>query len=110
MANPTTEQSTTEGEDLEHGDDHHNHPGVREYIEVAAILAVLTAMEVAIHFLPIASRVAVPVLIVLTIMKFLLVILWFMHLRFDTPLFRRLFAIGLAFASVLFLVTAIMSL
>lgn len=91
-------------------DEGHNHPGVKEYVEIGVILAVLTAMEIALYYLPVPAEVAVPALIFLTIMKFVLVVLWFMHLRFDSPWFRRTFALGLGFAFVIYTITTILSL
>jgi cytochrome c oxidase subunit 4 len=78
------------------------HPGTGEYIQIGVILAVLTAIEVSLFFFDVNVRVSTPALLVLTALKFLLVVFWFMHLRFDTPLFRRLFFMGLALAFVVF--------
>lgn len=49
-----------------------------------------------------ATSVAVPALIVLTVLKFVLVILWFMHLRFDSGWFRRMFIFGLGVALAIY--------
>jgi cytochrome c oxidase subunit 4 len=78
------------------------HPGTGEYIQIGVILAVLTAIEVSLYFADVSVRISTPVLLVLTALKFLLVVFWFMHLRFDTPLFRRLFFMGLALALAVF--------
>jgi cytochrome c oxidase subunit 4 len=78
------------------------HPGVGEYIQIGVILAVLTAIEVSLFFLDIPVVISTPVLLALTALKFLLVVFWFMHLRFDTPLFRRLFFAGLVLAFAVF--------
>ena len=43
-----------------------------------------------------------PALIILTVGKFILVGAWFMHLRFDHPVLRRLFVGGLVLASIIF--------
>lgn len=83
----------------------HGHPGVKEYVEIGIILAVLTAIEVGLFFAPVPRAVAVPSLLALTAAKFVLVVLWFMHLRFDSQWFRRLFWTALIGASLLFLVT-----
>ena len=108
----TTERPEEREQDAAHEGSHdaHNHPGVREYVEIGVILAVLTAMEITLYYLPVPRQVAVPSLIFLTIMKFLLVVLWFMHLRFDSRWFRRLFGLGFAFAFVLFTITTVLSL
>lgn len=67
------------------------HASNRTYIGVAAILAVLTALEVAVFYIPALKPVLVPILIVLMIAKFALVVLFFMHLKYDDPLFSGLF-------------------
>jgi cytochrome c oxidase subunit IV len=78
------------------------HPGVREYVEIGTILAVATAVEVALFYADLPRAVTVPGLLFLTTIKFALVVLWFMHLRFDSPIFTRLFVVGLALAAILF--------
>ena len=83
------------------------HPGTGEYIQIGIILAVLTGLEVALYFLELDEVIATPALLVLTAMKFLLVVLWFMHLRFDNPVFRRLFLFGTALAFSVFTVVGI---
>ncbi|HWH31096.1 MAG TPA: cytochrome C oxidase subunit IV family protein [Egibacteraceae bacterium] len=90
-------------------DEHDSHPGVGQYIEIGAILALLTAIEVSLFFADIASAVEVPALLFLTVLKFVLVILWFMHLRFDHKVFRRLFFTGVALAGVVFSVVLVIS-
>lgn len=82
--------------------EHSWHPGVTEYVMIGVILAVLTAIEVALYFAPIIRAVVVPALLFLTVVKFVLVVAWFMHLRFDHQLFRRVFMVGLALALAVF--------
>jgi cytochrome c oxidase subunit IV len=86
---------------------HGNHPGVGEYIEIATFLAVITAIEVALFYAGLARVVVVPALLFLTAMKFFLVVAWFMHLRFDHRLFRRVFVAGLLLAAVIFAVVIV---
>lgn len=81
---------------------HDWHPGVTEYVMIGVILAALTAIEVALYFAPIVRTVTVPALIFLTGLKFVLVVAWFMHLRFDHAFFVRVFAVGLALAAAVF--------
>jgi cytochrome c oxidase subunit IV len=78
--------------------DERAHPGPREYVIVAAILAVITAVEVVLFYLDIPSGALVAGLLVLSLVKFTMVVLWFMHLRFDSVLFRRLFLVGILLA------------
>ena len=88
--------------------DEHNHPGVKEYVEIGVILAVLTAIEVGLYYADIPRQVTIPALLGLTAAKFVLVVLWFMHLRFDSRWFRRLFWAGVLLASVLFFVAVVL--
>jgi heme/copper-type cytochrome/quinol oxidase subunit 4 len=39
------------------------------------------------------------------VLKFVLVVLWFMHLRFDSGWYRRLFVFGLAIALAVYAAT-----
>lgn len=82
--------------------EHSWHPGVREYVMIGIILAVLTAIEVALYFAPIVRQAMIPALLFLTVLKFVLVVAWFMHLRFDHTLFRRVFMVGIALALAVF--------
>jgi cytochrome c oxidase subunit IV len=75
------------------------HPRDRDYFIVAAILGVLTAIEVSTYFLKDPSTTFLVVMLFpLMIAKFAIVCGWFMHLRFDNPLFRRVFVFGLVLA------------
>ncbi len=81
----------------------HAHPSEWEYIKVAVFLAVVTAAEVALHYVDIGGFL-VPALLALAIVKFAMVVLWFMHLRFDSRIFRRLFVIGILLALFCYLI------
>jgi cytochrome c oxidase subunit IV len=81
------------------------HPDSSQYIAVGIILAVFTAIEVAISFSSAPTNIAIPALIVLTVLKFALVVLWFMHLRFDSGWFRRMFVFGLIVALAIYAAT-----
>jgi cytochrome c oxidase subunit 4 len=87
------------------------HPGPREYVQIAVVLAAVTLLEVLAYYAELGSfgfdfpRTAlVSLLIVLMVMKFALVVLWYMHLRFDSPLYKRMFLAGLGLALSVFLV------
>ena len=77
---------------------HEHYPSEREYVKVAIVLFALTSIEVAIYYITDNKHVLVPVLLSLAVVKFALVALWFMHLRFDSKLFRRLFSAGIGLA------------
>jgi cytochrome c oxidase subunit 4 len=81
-----------------------HHPTPRNYVTIAVILAVITVFEVAIYYVDAVRSLLVPMLIAFAFLKFVLVVSWFMHLRFDSKLFRRLFVTGLVLAVVVFLV------
>ena len=83
-------------------DEHADHPDSSQYIVIGIILAVFTAIEVSISFAAVPPGIVIPSLIALTILKFLLVVLWFMHLRFDSGWFRRLFGFGLVVALAIY--------
>jgi cytochrome c oxidase subunit 4 len=80
------------------------HPSPKEYIRIALILAIITAFEVAIYYLDISHSILIPALFAFSLAKFALVVLWFMHLRFDSRTYSRFFLMGLAGAITLFLI------
>ena len=85
---------------------HHEHPSAKEYIRIGVILAVLTALEVATYYVDVGGAL-VPTLIGLSVVKFALVVMWFMHLKFDSPTYARFFLLGLAGATTLYLIVLI---
>jgi cytochrome c oxidase subunit 4 len=80
----------------------HAHPSDLTYIYVALFLAALTALEVSTYFIDFGGL-HVPLLLVLMTIKFGFVVAYFMHLKFDSKLFRRLFITGLATALAVYL-------
>jgi cytochrome c oxidase subunit 4 len=80
------------------------HFGPREYIRVALILGVITMLEVGIYYVPSLEGVLVPSLLVMSALKFSLVVLYFMHLRFDSRSFATLFLTGLSLALTVFVI------
>jgi cytochrome c oxidase subunit 4 len=68
------------------------------YIEIAMILAIITGIEIVAVYLPFAKWLLVSALVVLSAVKFLFVIFYFMHLRWDKPFCTILFFIGLVLA------------
>ena len=80
------------------------HPSPKEYVRIAIILGIVTAAEVAIYYLDAVRDLLIPLLFLFALIKFTLVVLWFMHLRFDSRTYARFFVMGLAGAITLFLV------
>lgn len=83
---------------------HEGHPSPSQYIAVGLILGVVTAVEVGVYYVDVLEDALLGILIVLSALKFVLVVLWFMHLRFDNRLFSILFSGGLVLAVLLFVV------
>jgi cytochrome c oxidase subunit 4 len=76
-----------------------SHPSDLKYVKVAIFLAIATGLEVATYFWEDASpRTLAAVLLPIMVIKFAVVAGYFMHLKFDSPLFTRMFGAGLAFA------------
>jgi cytochrome c oxidase subunit IV len=87
---------------------HGAHPTPREYVRIAIVLFVITVMEVSTYYLQPPRSILVPVLFVFTFIKFSLVVLWFMHLRFDSRMYSRFFVMGLATAITLYVVVLLL--
>ncbi|MGH9228253.1 MAG: cytochrome C oxidase subunit IV family protein [Acidimicrobiales bacterium] len=81
------------------------HPSDWTYIKVALLLGALTALEVSTYFLEDPSTTfLVALLFPMMVLKFGIVVAYFMHLRYDNPLFRRVFVFGLLLAVVVYLI------
>ncbi|MEY2989965.1 MAG: hypothetical protein RLZZ163_881 [Actinomycetota bacterium] len=90
----------------EHHDDHATHEdgaahehGMSDagYIKIALILAALTALEVSTYYVDFGPL-FMPTLMVLMVLKFFMVVSYFMHLKFDHGLFGFMFYAGLFLA------------
>lgn len=77
---------------------HTGHPTPGTYFKVAITLSIITAIEVAIFYVTSLGKGIIPVLAVLSIGKFALVAMYYMHLKFDHKLFSTLFVTGLVLA------------
>ena len=80
----------------------HDHPGERTYIKIAAILTVVTIAEVAVYYIGSLRSILVPALIIMSVGKFIAVISYFMHLKFDDKRLMLVFvsALGITIAVV----------
>ena len=80
----------------------HEHPTWAQYKWVALILTVITVIEVWVYYIPafVASRLFVPSLLIMSAVKFAIVVLFYMHLKYDHKLFRALFTGPLVIASL----------
>ena len=71
----------------------HAHPTWSVYWKVALFLTVITAVEVWVYYIPtfVQSPFFVPSLLIMSAVKFAIVVMFYMHLRYDHKLFRALF-------------------
>src|SRR5258706_13798708 len=67
------------------------HASTGTYLPIAAILVIITLIEVGVFYVPAFQSVLVPVLLVLSAVKFTLVVMFYMHLQFDNRFFTCLF-------------------
>src|SRR5256714_15108825 len=86
--------------DTEHTTEH-AHPTAGVYLRVAAVLVILTVLEVGVFYVPAFHPVLVPVLLVLSAAKFALVVMFYMHLKADSRMLTFLFGAPLMLAAVL---------
>ena len=88
-----------------HDDAHagaHNHPTAKKYIGIAVVLTLITVVEVWVYYIPsfTATKLFVPSLLIMSAVKFAIVVLFYMHLKYDARLFRALFTGPLIIAVV----------
>jgi cytochrome c oxidase subunit 4 len=84
---------------------HDKHASVGFYWLIGIILAVITGIEVAIFYIPAIGAALVPILLVLSVAKFVIVVMFFMHLKFDSRIFTGVFLAGITLA--VFMVSAL---
>jgi len=70
----------------------HEHPTWKQYKWVAIILTLITVIEVWVYYTPFSqSALFVPALLLMSAVKFAIVVLFYMHLKYDHRLFKALF-------------------
>ena len=77
---------------------HHEASKLHIYVQIAMILGVITGMEIILVYVPLAKWFIVSTLVILSAVKFMFVIFYFMHLRWDKVFCTILFFIGLVLA------------
>ncbi len=85
----------------------HDHPGPRQYVMIAVVLVIITALEVGVSYLnrdTVGPNWIMFLLFSMALVKFYLVVSWYMHLKMDKPILRRFFIVGLIGAPVLYAV------
>jgi cytochrome c oxidase subunit IV len=86
----------------------HGHPSPKEYIRIGVILGALTAIEITASY-TISGALLIALLLALAVIKFSIVVLWFMHLKFDDRRYARFFVMGLSLAATLYLIVLMVS-
>ena len=109
MVDPVAHELTPAGVEPVHQDAAaHAHPSPKEYVRIGVILAVLTAIEVAASY-TIDGALLIVTLLGLAGIKFTIVVMWFMHLKFDDRRYARFFVMGIALAATLYLIVLMVS-
>lgn len=103
MSTDATAGQTDGSTEAEHDD--HEHGSVAGYIMIGVILAVVTFVEVAIFYMEAIETFEVPLLIILSLAKVVLVVMYFMHLKMDHRALTGLFMSGVVLA--VFMVSAL---
>ena len=82
-----------------HADHAHEHPTWKQYKWVAFWLTLITVVEVWVYYTPFQhSKLFAPALLVMSAVKFTVVVAYYMHLKYDHWIFKRLFLVGLVVA------------
>ena len=80
-------------------DDERGHASTATYLTIAAILLIITLVEVGVFYVPAFKPVLAPLLLVLSAFKFALVVMFYMHLKYDHKLFTGVFLVPLSIAT-----------
>lgn len=96
---PAPELKAAPGHDAHAAGAEHAHPSPAKYVGVAVILAGVTAIEVGLYYTSLGGLALVAPLLGLAFIKFGMVAAYFMHLKFDGRLLRRLFVTGIILAA-----------
>ena len=104
MSEPEASVATADdhGTKPSHAGGAHEHPDDATYVKVALFLALITAIEVGLYYFDI-GELNNAALIILSAIKFAMVALFFMHLRFDSRVLRRFFATGIVLAFIVYI-------
>ena len=79
-----------------------HHPSGWTYVKVGALLTIITAVEVWLYYIPaaVASPLFNPTMLTMSAAKFAIVVMFYMHLKYDHKIFRALFTGPLIVAAI----------
>jgi len=77
-----------------------SHPTVRQYLLIGLLLTLITVVELFASYSDLGSLL-IPILVVLSAVKFAVVLAYFMHLRFEDALLTRFFVFGFVLSGAL---------
>lgn len=81
----------------------HAHPTAKKYLGIAIILTIITVIEVAVFYVPSLHQFLPPILLTLSALKFAMVAMFYMHLKFDHRLYSWVFVVPMLFATAIIL-------
>ncbi|MEA3214082.1 MAG: cytochrome c oxidase subunit [Acidimicrobiia bacterium] len=78
----------------------HHGPTDKQYVIVALVLGLITCVEVSTYFHSVINwgRLLMPALLIMGGIKFYLIAAYFMHLKYDRRILRRVFTTGIILA------------
>jgi len=97
----STEHAIHSGHPAAHQVEEAHHPTANQYLVIALILTVLTVAEIAVYYITFLQPILVPLLLLLSFCKFVLVAAYYMHLHFDSRVFSVLFIFPLMLACLI---------
>ena len=102
--------STAQATELAHEHEEAPRASTRVYVEIAVVLTVLTVLEIWAFYVPAVQPILIPLLMVLSGAKFALVVMFYMHLKFDhrayTAIFGPLLTLGAFIVIALMIILA----
>ena len=90
--------------DAQHSD-MHAHPSQGTYVKIAIFLAIITAIEVLIYYIDAFEGILVPALVLLSAVKFVTVVGYFMHLKFDNRMLAFMFTAAMLVSMAVYIAT-----
>ena len=87
------QQTSVSGHSAEAAHEGGHHPTWQTYVKIGVLLTIITAVEVSAYYIPAweTSRAYVPSMLILSGIKFIMVVAFYMHLKYDHKIFRALF-------------------